>query len=106
MKVIMKVQLCNHLGVFNPGDEYEADEKQCKALIAEDYAFQQAQLEIGPAMENAMKEPAREKAINKSYQDKAWLKRHYKTKTMLQIADECGVGAGTISAWVKKFGLK
>ena len=39
MEVIMKVKLANHLGVFNPGDPYEASEKSCLALIAEGYAF-------------------------------------------------------------------
>lgn len=55
----MKVQLCNHLGVFNPGDEYEAGKEQCLALIAEGCAFEPGQL----SLETAEKEPVRETAM-------------------------------------------
>jgi len=69
----MKVQLANHLGVFNPGDEYETTEKQGKALIEHGYAYDPS--EPGPdvepwdghedALETAEREPPREKAVKK-----------------------------------------
>ncbi len=39
MIVVMKEMLCNSLGVFHPGDKYEASEEACNALIAHGYAF-------------------------------------------------------------------
>ena len=62
----MKVQLCNHLGVFNPGDEYEAGREQCLALIAEGCAFTQEQLSI----ETAEKPPVGEVAMKQSAKPK------------------------------------
>ena len=62
----MKVQLCNHLGVFNPGDEYEAGDEQCLSLIAEGYAFKQGQISI----ETAEKPPVGEVAMKPSAKPK------------------------------------
>ena len=71
MQIIMKEQLCNHLGVFNPGSVYEGTEESCKALIAHGYAFEMGKKDprIEPwngDEENAEAEPKREIAAKKT----------------------------------------
>ena len=62
MKVIMKTLLANHLGVFRAGDEYEASDESCKALVAEGYAYYPGFQQVMP--ESAAKEQP-EKAVKK-----------------------------------------
>jgi len=43
----------------------------------------------------------------KLYQSEVWLYRRYvvQKKTVIEIADECGVSAMTIQRYLEKFGL-
>ncbi len=51
MKVTMLTKLACPLGVFNPGDTYENNEAACRALIADDCAYDPK--EPGPKVETA-----------------------------------------------------
>ena len=73
MIVVMKEMLCNSLGVFHPGDKYEASEEACNALIAHGYAFDPKIKDPDvvpwdgvPEQETAEAEPKRETAAKKT----------------------------------------
>ena len=68
MKVIMKTLLANHRGIFRAGDEYEASDESCKALVAEGYAYYPGFQKVVP--ESAAKEQP-EKAVRKKPRKKS-----------------------------------
>ncbi len=104
MKVIMLVQLACPLGVFNPGDEYENGEPDCRALIAAGCAYDPAA--PGPPLEATMAGPPNENAAKRTekppYRDPEWLRAKQAEKSPEEIAAECDVCETTIKNWLRK----
>ncbi len=42
---------------------------------------------------------------NDRYKDEEWLREEYRSKTMSDIADQCGVSAMTIYQWLKRHNI-